>query len=177
MDKSPPGSSVHGILQARILEWFAMPCSRGTSQPRSLLWPLHCRQILYHWATGEAQGLITQAQLVKSLAIGDRTQSPAPPPSPEVWGWAQSFDPLITWLTPLTISPLPLLKPGFPKVPSLTYKRHLYCSLHQGNSKCFSNSLPEKRRKTKYMLSLYITRVQSLCWEDPLEKRMATHSS
>ena len=28
MDCSPPGSSIHGILQARILEWVAMPCSR-----------------------------------------------------------------------------------------------------------------------------------------------------
>ena len=34
MDQSPPGSSVHGILQARILEWVAMPFSRGSSQPR-----------------------------------------------------------------------------------------------------------------------------------------------
>ena len=31
---SPPGSSVHGILQARLLEWVAMPSSRGSSQPR-----------------------------------------------------------------------------------------------------------------------------------------------
>ena len=31
---SPPGSSVHGILQARILEWVTMPFSRGSSQPR-----------------------------------------------------------------------------------------------------------------------------------------------
>ena len=31
MDYSPPGSSVHGILQARILEWIAMPISRGSS--------------------------------------------------------------------------------------------------------------------------------------------------
>ena len=31
---SSPGSSVHGILQARILEWVAMPSSRGSSQPR-----------------------------------------------------------------------------------------------------------------------------------------------
>ena len=30
-DFSPPGSSVHGILQARILEWVAMPSSRGSS--------------------------------------------------------------------------------------------------------------------------------------------------
>ena len=34
MDCSPPGFSVHGILQARILEWIAIPFSRGTSQPR-----------------------------------------------------------------------------------------------------------------------------------------------
>ena len=34
MDSSPPGSSVHGILQARILEWVAIPFSRGSSQPR-----------------------------------------------------------------------------------------------------------------------------------------------
>ena len=31
MDCSPPGSSVHGILQARTLEWVAMPSSRGSS--------------------------------------------------------------------------------------------------------------------------------------------------
>ena len=33
-DCSLPGSSFHGILQARILEWVAMPFSRGSSQPR-----------------------------------------------------------------------------------------------------------------------------------------------
>ena len=32
-DCSPPGSSVHGLLQARILEWVAMSYSRGSSQP------------------------------------------------------------------------------------------------------------------------------------------------
>ena len=34
MDYSLPGSSVHGILQIRILEWIAMPSSRGSSWPR-----------------------------------------------------------------------------------------------------------------------------------------------
>ena len=34
MNCSPPGSSVHGILQARILEWLAISCSRGSSRPR-----------------------------------------------------------------------------------------------------------------------------------------------
>ena len=48
---SPPGSCVHGILQARILEWVAISCSRKSSQPwrwnQDLLWLLPCRQILY----------------------------------------------------------------------------------------------------------------------------------
>ena len=34
MDCSPPGSSVHGIPQAGILEWVAISFSRGSSQPR-----------------------------------------------------------------------------------------------------------------------------------------------
>ena len=38
MDHSSPGSSVHGILQARILEWVATTSSRGSSQPRAWTW-------------------------------------------------------------------------------------------------------------------------------------------
>ena len=38
-DCSPPGCSVHGILQARTLEWVAMPSSRGSSWPR-IFWNL-----------------------------------------------------------------------------------------------------------------------------------------
>ena len=34
VDCNLPGSSVHGILQVRILEWVVMPSSRGSSQPR-----------------------------------------------------------------------------------------------------------------------------------------------
>ena len=37
-DCSPPGSSVRGILQARILEWIAIPFSRGSSRPRYQTW-------------------------------------------------------------------------------------------------------------------------------------------
>ena len=36
MDHSQPGSSVHRILQARILEWIAVPSARGSSQPREV---------------------------------------------------------------------------------------------------------------------------------------------
>ena len=49
MDYSPPGSSVHGILQARILEWVAILFSRKCSQLRESNLDLqHCMQILHH---------------------------------------------------------------------------------------------------------------------------------
>ena len=52
MDCSPPGSSVHGILQATILEWIAMPSSRGSSRPRDRTHVSYIsyigRQVLYH---------------------------------------------------------------------------------------------------------------------------------
>ena len=48
MDYSPPGSSVHGISQARIMVWVAISCSRGSSQPRDRTCVYHIgRQILY----------------------------------------------------------------------------------------------------------------------------------
>ena len=53
MHCSPPGFSTHGILQARVLEWVAMPSSRGASRLRDriCLSYFSCigRQILYHW--------------------------------------------------------------------------------------------------------------------------------
>ena len=55
MDCSPPGRSVHGILQARTLEWVAVPSSRGSSRPRdrNCISCVSCtgRRVLYHWAT------------------------------------------------------------------------------------------------------------------------------
>ena len=56
MDRSPPGSSVHGILQARILEWVAVPFSRGSSQPREQT-PGFCvaGRVFTIWATRESE--------------------------------------------------------------------------------------------------------------------------
>ena len=52
------GSSVHGILQARILECVAIPFSRGSSRPRDRTFVSHVscigRRILYHWAIGKS---------------------------------------------------------------------------------------------------------------------------
>ena len=55
MDCSPPSSSVHGISQARILEWVAISFSGGSSWPRDQI-HVSCigRQVLYPWITREA---------------------------------------------------------------------------------------------------------------------------
>ena len=62
IDCSPPGSSVQGILQARILEWVAISLSRGSSQPRDWTWSpalqadsltvLHLHSTLIFWLWG-----------------------------------------------------------------------------------------------------------------------------
>ena len=55
MDCSPPGYSIHGISQARILERVAISFSKGSSWPRDWTF-ISCigRQVPYHWATREA---------------------------------------------------------------------------------------------------------------------------
>ena len=56
MDYSPPGSSVHGIFQAKILAWVTIFVSRGFSQPRDRTHVSYIgRWILYHWATCKGQ--------------------------------------------------------------------------------------------------------------------------
>ena len=65
MDCSPPGSSVHGILQARILEWAAVPFSRRSSPPRVQTCVSRIADsFVTIWVTGE---LGHQVALVKNL--------------------------------------------------------------------------------------------------------------
>ena len=54
MDCSPLGSSVHGILQTRVLEWVAMPSSRGPSWPRERTLVYTAGGCFITWATREA---------------------------------------------------------------------------------------------------------------------------
>ena len=70
MDCSPPGSSVHGILQARILEWIAMPSSRVSSWPRDQT-HVSCiaSRFLTIWVTREAQPSHTRYYLRYILCI------------------------------------------------------------------------------------------------------------
>ena len=56
IDCSPPGSSVHGISQARILEWVTLSFSRRSSQPKEWTHISYIgRWVPYHWATSSVQ--------------------------------------------------------------------------------------------------------------------------
>ena len=80
MDCSSPVSSVHGISQARILEWVSISYSTGSSRPRDRT-DVSCiscigRQILYQWATWEAPQRILNAN---DWLIGSLPHSYLPP--------------------------------------------------------------------------------------------------
>ena len=74
MDYSPPGFSVHGILQARILEWVAISSSRGSSQPRDQ----SCVSYLLHWQAGSLPLVLSGTALSRFRSIFSR-QSPTSP--------------------------------------------------------------------------------------------------
>ena len=62
-----PGSSVHEIFQARILEWVAISYSSGSSRSRDRthISCLSCIRILYHWATREATFNLFRTNAIK----------------------------------------------------------------------------------------------------------------
>ena len=63
----PPGSSVHGIFQARILEWLAISYSRGSSRPRDRMLDARCLLHLLHW---QADSLPLSRQGNLTLCLG-----------------------------------------------------------------------------------------------------------
>ena len=73
MDYSPSGSSVHGILQARILEWVAMPSPRRSARPRgrTCVSYISCdgRQVLYHWRHLELTYIFLILQKIETNSI------------------------------------------------------------------------------------------------------------
>ena len=76
MDCSLPGSSVRGILQARILEWAAISFSRGSSWPRD--WTrVSCtrRQILYHLSHQGSPGKSLK-KILKQFICSNQDQPP-----------------------------------------------------------------------------------------------------
>ena len=80
----PMDYTVHGILQARILEWVAFPFSRGSSQPRDRTQVSHnAGRFFTSWATREAQKDTDQQPNVAVQWRGPQQKSFCPC---EVWG-------------------------------------------------------------------------------------------
>ena len=79
MDCNPPGSSVHGILQARILEWVAISSSRGSSQPRDQI-QVSCSAggFFTIQATREALYVLDGDKVVHLLGIHERASEVNP---------------------------------------------------------------------------------------------------
>ena len=79
MDCSRQESSVHGILRARILDWVAMPSSRGSSWPRDQTWVSYgsCidRRVLYHQCHHWAKGRSSLASSLYNMQFSSVTQS------------------------------------------------------------------------------------------------------
>ena len=143
MDRSPPGSSVHGILQARILEWVAMPSSRGSSSPKD--WTHDsCTAGGYFtiWATWEAPSDPTRA-----LSSGPLCRSKAL--CSELWIYFTCF--YLVWLRWSSLNSFPNLK---------------FCSLflwEQGQAL-------KKEFKHEHSCCVDVSVYFSVIWSLPLEK-------
>ena len=94
MDHSPPGSSVHGILQAWTLEWVAMSSSRESSWPRDQTWVSYNSCIgvwvLYHWChLGSPTAVLQFRRSVVSDSLKphglQHIRPPCPSPTPGVY--------------------------------------------------------------------------------------------
>ena len=79
---SPQGSSLHGILQARVLEWVAIPFSRGPSPPRdgTQISCRTCRQILYCLSYQVHRQVIFKEMNLKLLSLMKENCSLIPQP-------------------------------------------------------------------------------------------------
>ena len=136
VDCSPPGSSVHGISQARTLEWVAIPFAGGSSRPGdgTLHGPrVSCisRQILYRWLSHEAE-------YYKTNNLSTRTNLPA-----------------------LSLSLPCYTKEGAPRQSSPSGRsRHLSCYSKLGT--CLSQKAGEKRN-TLYCLRPMQSRTPLQC--------------
>ena len=77
MDHSPPGTSFHGVFLAKVLEWVAIPFSRGSCRPRdgtvSLVPHVLAAGFFTNNATWEAQGFPVSVQFSRSLVYDSAT--------------------------------------------------------------------------------------------------------
>ena len=87
MDCSLPSSSVHRILQARVLEWVAIPFSRGSSRPRDWTWVSYIPgRFLAIWT-------LIKGALQNSLFLGSMTLHTFPPDYLVFLSWTSPHPP------------------------------------------------------------------------------------
>ena len=153
------------ILQARILEWVAFPFSRGSSQPKDQT-QVSCiaGRFFTHWAIRE--DLPCHSLLYNNIGLLNVILSPK---MTSEWQKQRLNRAIIIEMTAVRVK--------------LFWESNIYFIhwfIHWFNKYLWSS------RKTNTSLvaqlvnnppAMQVTRVQSLAWEDPLEKRMATHSN
>ena len=171
MDCSLPGSSVHGILQARILEWVAISFSRGSSQPRD-------------WTR---VSFLAAAPAAKSLQwcltlCDPRDGSPPGSPVPGILQvrtleWvAISFS--NAWKWKVKVKSLSCVQPSaapwtaaFQAPPSMRFSRQEYWSGVPLPSpsflagRLFTTEPPGKPRYSCYMATIWLLRINISEWE------------
>ena len=125
MDCSPPGSSVHGIFEARILEWGAISSSRRSSRHRDwtrVSW-VSCigRRVLYHqYHLGRHKSLISCiwvniCPMIKELLI--HRQKYVKSYCEELIQWKQDFTDTSSYFLALRPFPIPTLYWKYPRPP------------------------------------------------------------
>ena len=117
---SPPGSSVHGILKARILEWIAIHFSRGSSWPRDQTWVSYISKFFTIWAYQGSPVSGTKSSLPSKAAKG--------------FYWSHSF-----LLLHITIRwHLFVLFPSVIPIPSIAHKTPKLGQIHANLNTSFS---------------------------------------
>ena len=112
MDCSLQGSSIHGILQARVLEWVAMPSSRGSSQPRD--WTqVSCAAGRFFTTEPRGKPFVTSHHQIQAAhdSLEIRETAPSLPPL-DITGpaWFKGFNPFSLILSRIRLYYHPHLK-------------------------------------------------------------------
>ena len=151
-DCSPPGSSVYGILQVAILEWVAMPFSRGSSRPRDRTW-------------------------VSSLQADSLPFEP--PGKPIIYSpvWQLQSAPLTSTSPASSLSGVSPLQKFSSQCPVSKSNRVTVGVPLTQSAVTTALGATLVARTVRNRPAKQETQVRSPGWEDPLEKGMFTHSS
>ena len=160
LDSSPPGFSVLGILRARILEWVAMPSSRGSSPPG-----IESASLMSPALTG---GFFTTTLVPHVMKCGSPGFDPWVRKSAEDMATHSS---LLAWRIPMGRGAWQVAVHRDAKS-----QTQLGDSAQHSTWELLLNWAPWRLRQST-ICPVRETQVRSLGWEEPLKKGMATHPS